>query len=117
MGSSPTFGTNFDSRTGLENTFGARFCARLTAPVTTTYANDGGRHYGTFMDAGLGEPTMADYRHIGGPSWAGFEIMAELIRSSLPLIEEFGIASAEEIGIDSLAQRLRAEAVAPGSLA
>jgi ubiquinone/menaquinone biosynthesis C-methylase UbiE len=77
----------------------------------------GYRLYNDFMSAGLTEPTMADFSHIGGPSWPGFEIMAGLIRSSLPLIEKFSIASAEEIDIDTLAKRLRAEAVATGSLA
>ena len=77
----------------------------------------GYRLYGDFMSAGLTEPTLADFSHIGGPSWPGFEIMAGLIRSSLPLIEKFGIAAPDEIDIDTLAQRLRAEAVATGSLA
>ena len=67
----------------------------------------------TFHDAGLPRPTIKADVPIGGEAgsylygWA-----AETIRSLMPAILKFGLATAEEIGIDTLAQRMEAEAVA-----
>jgi hypothetical protein len=47
----------------------------------------------------------------GGPTWGGYDHLASLVRGLLPLIVQGGIATAEEVGIETLAQRLRDEAV------
>jgi hypothetical protein len=43
--------------------------------------------------------------------------MAESVRSMLPLIERFGVASATEVDIDTLADRLRDEVLAVDAVA
>ena len=69
--------------------------------------------YRTFVDAGLPEPTLHFEAPMGGPGdWPGYEFLTNSFRSILPLIETYGIATAEELDIDTLAERLRAEVVA-----
>ncbi|HET7503791.1 MAG TPA: class I SAM-dependent methyltransferase [Kofleriaceae bacterium] len=48
----------------------------------------------------------------GGPEASTYEYLAHTIRSLLPAIVKFGIATAEEVDIETLAARLRAEVVA-----
>lgn len=69
--------------------------------------------YGAFVDAGLPEPTLQYTAPVGGPeTWGGYQFIAHSFRSILPLLEAYGIATAEEVDLDTLAQRLRAEVVA-----
>ena len=69
--------------------------------------------YSTFVDAGLPEPSLQYSAPVGGPeTWIGYQFIAAAFQSLLPLLERFGIATAEEIDLDTLAQRLRAEVVA-----
>ena len=69
--------------------------------------------YGTFVDAGLPEPTLQYSAPVGGPAaWAGYEFIANGIRSLVPLMEAFGIATAQDVDVETLAERLRAEVVA-----
>jgi 2-polyprenyl-3-methyl-5-hydroxy-6-metoxy-1,4-benzoquinol methylase len=63
----------------------------------------------TFLGAGLPEPEMNVCSPVGGPDWAGYDYAAESLRSMLPLILRLGIATDEEVGIDTFAERLRAE--------
>jgi SAM-dependent methyltransferase len=71
----------------------------------------------TFLDAGLPEPEMNVCSPVGGgPDYLGYDHGAESLRSMLPLILKLGIATEEEVGIDTLAERLRTEAVAAGSV-
>ena len=64
----------------------------------------------TFRDAGLPEPEMNLCSPVGsGPDWPGYDHAAESLRSMLPLIVKLGIATEEEVDIDTLANRLRAE--------
>jgi SAM-dependent methyltransferase len=73
----------------------------------------GTRLYSTLLHAGLPPPSMIAATHIAcGPSSPGYEYMTGVVRSLLPVIERSGIASAAEVGIDTLAQRLRADALA-----
>ena len=44
-------------------------------------------------------------------SWAGYSYIANGFRSLLPLIVEFGIATEEEVGVETLAERVRQEVV------
>lgn len=66
-----------------------------------------------FLEAGLPEPRMELNAQVGGgPQWAGYEHAAGTLRALLPLVERFGIATAEEVDVDTLADRLREEMVA-----
>ncbi len=68
--------------------------------------------YGAFVDAGLPEPEMDLAAPVGGPEyWTGYRFVVEAFRSMVPLIEEFGLATAEEVDLDTLADRLRNEVV------
>ncbi len=68
--------------------------------------------YRTFVEAGLPEPYMHFESPVGGPEgWAGYSFIANSFRSLLPLLEEFGIATAEEVGVETLAERVRQEVV------
>lgn len=72
----------------------------------------------SMVSAGLPEPRLQfDALIGGGPNWAGYEYVAELIRSVLPFMEQMGIATQEEIQIDTLSQRFRDEIVELDSVA
>ena len=63
-----------------------------------------------FAEAGLPAPEMhLDAAAGGGPDWPGYEYMARLIRTILPQITKLGVATEEDVGIDTLADRLRAD--------
>jgi SAM-dependent methyltransferase len=63
-----------------------------------------------FAEAGLPAPQMhLDAAGGGGPDRPGYEYMARLIRTILPQITKLGVATEEDIGIDTLADRLHAE--------
>lgn len=71
-----------------------------------------------FRAAGLPAPHMSYEASIGAdPDWPGFEMRAADVRTFLPLILRFGLATEEEIGIDTLAERLREETVSHGGAA
>ena len=68
--------------------------------------------YRAFVEAGLPEPYMHCEYPVGGPEgWAGYSYAANSLRSVLPLLEEYGIATAEEVDVDTLAERVRQEVV------
>jgi len=69
--------------------------------------------YRAFVDADLPEPTLHFEAPMGGPAgWPGYEYLANSFRSLLPLIEAYGLATAEEVDIETLAERFRAEITA-----
>ena len=73
----------------------------------------GGDLYRTFVQAGLPEPVLQFEAPMGGSeTWAGYPYIAHSFRSLLPLLEEFGIATAEEVAVDTLGARVRQEVVA-----
>lgn len=66
--------------------------------------------YGEFLKVGLPAPEIRYEAAIGGgPSWVGYEWFASSVRAVLPLILMFGIATTEEVGIETLEDRLREE--------
>jgi SAM-dependent methyltransferase len=66
----------------------------------------------TFMEAGLPWPQLhCDVVIGGGEQWAGYEYAANTVRSLLPNAEKFGVATREEVEIDTLADRFRREIV------
>jgi SAM-dependent methyltransferase len=69
--------------------------------------------HGVFVSAGLGEPRMSLFAPVGGgTSFDGYNYMASGLRSNLPHIVKLGVATEEEVALDSFAERLRAEVVA-----
>ena len=66
--------------------------------------------YQTFVDAGLPEPVMHFEAPMGGSAdWPGYDFVASSFRSLSPLLDSYGIVSPEELDVDTLADRLRAE--------
>jgi len=73
----------------------------------------GSELYRVFLDAGLSGPSMRmDTLIGGGPQCPVYEIVAELVQSLFPAMEKLKIASAAEVGMSTLAQRIRDEVVA-----
>ena len=71
------------------------------------------RLFSLFQDAGLPDPQMhLDAAVGGGADWPGYEYIAGLVRTILPRLVEHGVATADEVDVDSLGDRLRAEIVA-----
>jgi ubiquinone/menaquinone biosynthesis C-methylase UbiE len=76
--------------------------------------NMGTKLYATYLRAALPHPTIisAALVHCGPTASRGYEDIAGVVRSLLPLIESNGIASSAEIEIDTLADRLQEDALA-----
>ncbi len=71
--------------------------------------------YAIFAAAGLEAPSVRlDGAIFGGHDVAGLAWLAETVRSMLPVIERLGIASADEVDIETLVGRLLAEADTAG---
>ncbi len=69
--------------------------------------------YKAFVDAGLPEPSLHFEAPMGGPeNWPGFAYLENSFRSILPLIEAYEIATAKEVDVDTLAERIQAEVAA-----
>ena len=66
-----------------------------------------------FQEAGLPRPQMMQGARVeSGPDSQAYSDVAQLTRTLLPLMERTGIATAVEVEVDTLADRLRQEAVA-----
>ena len=69
--------------------------------------------YKAFVEAGLPEPTLHFEAPMGGPEdWPGYEYLANSFRSLVPLLEAYGITTAEALDVDTLAERIQAEVAA-----
>jgi hypothetical protein len=72
----------------------------------------GSKLHQAYLDAGLPAPQLRlDAPVGGGEDWSGYAYVADTVRSLLPMMEQTGLVSAEDVGIDTLADRLRAEAL------
>lgn len=70
----------------------------------------GSKLFAAFRSAGL-SPSMTGFTRIGSEGdQDGFAFLTESVRSMLPAMEKLGIARPEEVGIDTLRERLVAEA-------
>ena len=49
-------------------------------------------------------------------AWEGYDQIAMVTRALLPVLVESGLASAEEVGIDTLAERLRQDVAGKGGV-
>ena len=74
----------------------------------------GGRLYHAFRLAGLPGPALLEHISAGGGATMRpfCENSAEIVRSLLPRIEQFGLATAAEVQVDTLADRLEHETCA-----
>jgi SAM-dependent methyltransferase len=73
---------------------------------------------GAFLAAGLSAPQLRSEQDVGGGlDWLGYEALADVTRAVLALITGTGLATAEELDVESLAARLRAGVVAAGGVA
>ena len=68
----------------------------------------GARLYPLFRRAGLPGPAMGQDRLIGGGESmrTAYELCTDMIRSLLPRMEQYGIATVNEVQVDTLAERL-----------
>jgi len=77
------------------------------------YPDIGLRLFHLMLEAGLETPDCRLESVIaGGPGSPAYELLTETVRSLLPAIESFGLATAAEMDVDTLASRLREEVVA-----
>lgn len=80
-------------------------------------SNMGLRLYKTFVEAGLPAPQVR-IRGIAsdGSDRETLQSVVELVRSVLPAMERFQVATAAEVAVETLAERLRDEVVAGGGV-
>ena len=75
------------------------------------------RLYRTFIDAGLPPPQMIIGARVEASSDSlGYQIIAQVVKSLLPVMEKLGIANEKEVQIETLAQRLRDEVLSRGAV-
>lgn len=85
--------------------------------ISRTYRRDGiepnmGSHlYATYRAAGLTPNLVGSCRIDRPPATEVFGFAAETVRSLLPRITALGLATAEEVDVDTLAARLSRDAV------
>jgi SAM-dependent methyltransferase len=66
-----------------------------------------------FQAAGLPAPQMILHSRVGrGPDSPIYDLGVQMTRTMLPLMERTGVATAQEVGLETLADRMREEAVA-----
>jgi SAM-dependent methyltransferase len=70
--------------------------------------NMGSRLYVTFGKAGLPLPELLLRARIGGaPDFPGYAYLAQTLRSLLPMAERYGVATAAEVQVETMEERLR----------
>lgn len=80
-----------------------------------THAAMAGPLYRAFVAAGLGVPKMAMHAPLGGDEgWIGYEWVVASLRSLLPVLEQDGITTADELQLETLAARSHAEVAETG---
>ena len=83
-----------------------------------TEINMGTKLHATFVSAGLGAPTMRLEMPVGGlpTGLPWLQMFKELIATLLPEMQRFLIATAEEVDLESLVERISKEANRSGSV-
>jgi ubiquinone/menaquinone biosynthesis C-methylase UbiE len=67
----------------------------------------------TFLAAGLPRPEMISMGRVeSGPDTPFYEFLTDVLRSVMPVLEKIGAVTQDEVQIDTLAERLRQDAVA-----
>jgi 2-polyprenyl-3-methyl-5-hydroxy-6-metoxy-1,4-benzoquinol methylase len=73
--------------------------------------------YRTFIEAGLPAPQMIMGARVEGSSDSlGYQIVAQVVKSLLPVMEKLGVANEKEVEIETLTQRLRDEVISRGAV-
>jgi len=71
----------------------------------------------TFVEAGLPPPQMIMGARVEGSSDSlGYQIVAQVVKSLLPVMEKLDVANEKEVQIETLAQRLRDEVISRGAV-
>lgn len=66
----------------------------------------------TFLHAGLPQPRMQLEARIGSsPDFPAHEYITDLVMSLLPMMTKLGVASADEVGVETLVERLNEEMI------
>lgn len=96
-------------------------CCRWGADTMRLHGTEihmGTKLHATFVGAGLGSPTMRLEAPVGGMPvtvpW--LELFKELIATLLPEMERLGVATPEQVGLDTLVERIGREASSSKSL-
>jgi len=78
----------------------------------------GSRLHATFVAAGLPAPTLRLEALVvaGSESMPLLQMFKELIATLLPEIERFGVATANEVGVETLVERISKESNASSSV-
>lgn len=89
--------------------------ARLMTPPPGAPGPDvdmGPKLFRTFIAAGLAAPQLRHDTPIGGgQQWSGFRYLTDTVRNLLPFLTRVGAVTPDQIGIDTLEERLRSEVV------
>jgi SAM-dependent methyltransferase len=78
----------------------------------------GSKLHSTFVDAGLGSPSMRlEALFAGGPASSDlFRLIADLVKTLLPEMERLGVATALDVGPETLVERMSQECLASSSV-
>jgi SAM-dependent methyltransferase len=92
-------------------------CCRWIVETLRKLGNEarmGIKLHATFVAAGFAAPSMRLGAVVGGGanSSGGLHLVAGLVESLLPAMESLGVATAADIGLETLAERMSAEALA-----
>ena len=69
--------------------------------------------FAAFLSAGLPAPEMRDEAFVGGgPDFGGYAWLAGIVRTLAPVMAKLSLASVDDLRLDTLADRIRADAVA-----
>jgi SAM-dependent methyltransferase len=91
---------------------------KRTFEATGTRIRLGTELYSIFLAAGMPGPSLRmDILIGGGADFPGYELLARTVRSLLPAMAELGIATAAELGVPTLAERMRDEVIALNGVA
>lgn len=97
-----------------------RCCRWIVQAIQKTGADEhmGSKLHATFVAAGLPAPTMALETLIGGGEHAAdaVRLVTDIVRSIAAELERHGIATASEIGVETLGERAIREVVSKGSV-
>ena len=82
-----------------------------------THVRMGRQLFSSFVEAGLPAPGMREEAIVGGgPDFAGYAWLAGVARGLAPLMDKLGIAGSQQLDLDTLAERIRDDAVARGAV-
>jgi hypothetical protein len=77
----------------------------------------GTRLYQAYIEAGLPGPELRLEAPVGGgPDWPGYVYVAETLRSLMPMLERMTGLDPDEVQIDTLAERMREDALSGGRI-